>query len=428
MNVKVQDIEKNVVQLEIEIDVSKFDEGMEKSYKKNMKRFSIPGFRKGKAPRKVVERYYGEAVLYDDAVNFICPEAYEQAIKENDIHAVSQPEINIVQIGNGENFIFTAKVTVKPQVELGEYLGIEAKRQEVNVTDEDVEKELNTMAERNSRLVNVENREVQDDDTAVIDFEGFVDGEPFEGGKASDYYLNIGSGQFIQGFEEQLKGAKIDEELDVNVTFPEDYGESELAGKPAVFKVKIKGIKKKELPIIDDEFAKDVSEFDTLEEYKEDLKNNIIEREENRVKNEIENEVIKTVVENAKVDIPQVMIDNRLDGIIQDFDLRLRYQGVDLDSYLKMTNTDITTFREKYTEIAANDVKTQLVIEKIKDKENIDVTEDEFEEEMKKYADNSNKSYEEYKKLLREDDIEYIKNNFKARKTIEFLVKNAKLV
>ncbi|HHY23632.1 MAG TPA: trigger factor [Clostridiaceae bacterium] len=428
MNVKVQDIEKNVVQLEIEIDVSKFDEGMEKSYRKNMKRFSIPGFRKGKVPRKVVERYYGEAVLYDDAVNFICPEAYEQAIKENDIHAVSQPEIDIVQIGNGENFIFTAKVTVKPQVELGEYLGIEAKMQEVNVTDEDVEKELNTMAERNSRLVNVENREVQDDDTAVIDFEGFVDGEPFEGGKASDYYLNIGSGQFIPGFEEQLKGAKIDEELDVNVTFPEDYVESELAGKPAVFKVKIKGIKKKELPIIDDEFAKDVSEFDTLEEYKEDLKNKIIEREENRVKNEIENEVIKTVVENAKVDIPQVMIDNRLDGIVQDFDLRLRYQGVDLESYLKMTNTDITTFREKYTEIAANDVKTQLVIEKIKDKENIDVTEDEFEEELKKYADNSNKSYEEYKKLLSEDDIEYIKNNFKARKTIEFLVKNAKLV
>jgi trigger factor len=428
MNVKVQDIEKNVVQLEIEIDASKFDEGMEKSYRKNMKRFSIPGFRKGKVPRKVVERYYGEAVLYDDAVNFICPEAYEQAIKENDIHAVSQPEINIVQIGNGENFIFTAKVTVKPQVELGEYLGIEAKMQEVNVTDEDVEKELNTMAERNSRLVNVENREVQDDDTAVIDFEGFVDGEPFEGGKASDYYLNIGSGQFIPGFEEQLKGAKIDEELDVNVTFPEDYVESELAGKPAVFKVKIKGIKKKELPIIDDEFAKDVSEFDTLEEYKEDLKNKIIEREENRVKNEIENEVIKTVVENAKVDIPQVMIDNRLDGIVQDFDLRLRYQGVDLESYLKMTNTDITTFREKYTEIAANDVKTQLVIEKIKDKENIDVTEDEFEEELKKYADNSNKSYEEYKKLLSEDDIEYIKNNFKARKTIEFLVKNAKLV
>jgi trigger factor len=184
MNVKVQDIEKNVVQLEIEIDASKFDEGMEKSYRKNMKRFSIPGFRKGKVPRKVVERYYGEAVLYDDAVNFICPEAYEQAIKENDIHAVSQPEINIVQIGNGENFIFTAKVTVKPQVELGEYLGIEAKMQEVNVTDEDVEKELNTMAERNSRLVNVENREVQDDDTAVIDFEGFVDGEPFEGSKS----------------------------------------------------------------------------------------------------------------------------------------------------------------------------------------------------------------------------------------------------
>jgi len=428
MNVKVQNIEKNVVQLEIEIDAGKFNEGMEKSYRKNMKKFNIPGFRKGKAPRKVVERYYGENVLYDDAVNFIFPEAYDQAIKENNIHPVSQPEIDIVQIGNGGSFIFTAKIMVKPQVELGEYLGIEIEKQEADVTDEDVEKELNMIAERNSRLINVEDREIQDDDTAVIDFEGFIDDEPFEGGKASDYYLNIGSGQFIPGFEEQLKGAKINEELDVNVTFPEEYKESELAGKPALFKVKIKGIKKKELPVMDDEFAKDVSEFDTFDEYKTDLKNKIIEREENRIKHEIREKVIKKVVDNAEVDIPQVMIDKRIDNILQDFDLRLRYQGTDLETYLKTTNNDISEFRGIYQAMACNDVKTQLVVEKVSEMESIDITEDELDEEIKKYADNSKKSYEEVKELLTEDNIEYIKSNLIVSKTIDFLVENAKFI
>lgn len=428
MNVKVQDIEENVVELEIEIDTEKFDEAMGKAYKKNAKKFNVPGFRKGKAPRKVIERFYGESVLYEDAVNFIYPEAYEQAIKENDIHAVSQPKIDIVQIGNGESFIFTAKVTVKPQVELGDYLGIEITKQETNVTDEDIEKELNLIAKKNSRLINIEDREIQEGDTVIIDFEGFIEGEPFEGGEATDHYLEIGSGHFIPGFEEQLKGAKIDEELNVNVTFPENYGESKLAGKPAVFKVKVKGIKKEELPIIDDEFAKDVSEFDTLDEYKADLKNKIIEREDNRIKKEIRAEVIKKVVENTEINIPQAMIDNEIDRILQEFNFNLQIQGMDLETYLKITNTDYIKFREMYEEIARNNVKTQLVLEKVADVENIEVTEDELDEEIKKYAKDSNKKYEDVKELLNGENIRYIKDNLLLEKTIDFLVEKAKFI
>jgi trigger factor len=277
MNVKVENIEKNVVQLEIEVDAAKFEEGMKKSFSKNAKKFNVPGFRKGKAPRSIVERYYGEQVLYEDAINFVCPEAYDDAIEKNDIHPVDRPEIDIKQIGSGQNFIFTAKVTVKPEVILGDYKGVEAEKVEANVTDEDVEKELNRIVEKNSRLVTVEDRGIQKDDIAVIDFNGFIDGKEFDGGKGTDYSLTIGSGQFIQGFEDQLIGAKTGDEVDVNVEFPEDYNATELAGKPALFKVKVKEIKVKELPVLDDEFAKDISEFDTLEAYKEDLKNKIHE-------------------------------------------------------------------------------------------------------------------------------------------------------
>jgi len=428
MNVKVENVEKNVVKLEIEVDADKFEEGLEKSFRKNAGRFNVPGFRKGKAPRKVVEKYYGVEVLYEDAINYVCAESYEQAIKENDIHPVAQPEIDIIQIGKGQNFIYTAKVTVKPEVELGQYKGVEVEKQEVNVTDEDVEKELKMIADREARLINVEDGDVQKDDIVVIDFEGFVDGKSFEGGKATDYYLTIGSGQFIDNFEEQLIGAKVNEEREVNVVFPEDYRVKELAGKPATFKVKIKNIKRKELPIIDDEFAKDVSEFETLEEYKADLKNKIIEREEHIAKHKLEDNVVKKVVENATVDIPEVMIENRINSILQDFDLRLRYQGMNLDTYLKMTNSDIETLKKEYREIAYNEVKTQLVLEKIQQVEGIEVTDDEIDEEIRKYADKQKKSFEEAKKLFGEDDIVYIKNSLMTDKIIDFLVKNAKIV
>ncbi|NLC68215.1 MAG: trigger factor [Clostridiaceae bacterium] len=428
MNVKVENVEKNVVRLEIEVDASTFEEGMNKSYRKNAGRFSVPGFRKGKVPRKIVERYYGEQVLYEDAINFICPEAYEQAIKGNNIHPVSEPEIDIVQIGSGQNFIFTAKVTVKPEVELGEYLGIEVKKDEVNVTDEDVEKELKMVAERNARLVNIDDRGIQEGDIAVIDYEGFIDDRPFEGGKAVDYYLEIGSGNFIPGFEEQLAGAKTGDEIEVKVTFPGEYRVEELAGKDATFKVKVKGIKVKEIPAIDDEFAKDVSEFDTIEEYRKDMKNKIIEREELIQKRKIEDEIVKKVVENSKVDIPQVMVDKRIDRVLQELGLSLYYRGLSLESYMKATGKDINKLREEYRDEAYNDVKTQIVLEKIIEVENIAVAEEDLDEEIRKLAGDAKKSYEEYKKLLSDDDIEYIRRSIQVNKAIEFLVKNAKFV
>jgi len=427
MNVKVENIEKNVVQLEIEVDAAKFEEGMKKSFLKNAKKFSVPGFRKGKAPRNIVERYYGEQVLYEDAINFICPEAYNEAIEKNDIHPVDRPEIDIKQIGSGQNFIFTAKVTVKPEVILGEYKGVEAEKVVANITDEDVEKELKRIAERNSRLITVEDRGIQKDDIAVIDFNGYVDGKEFEGGKGTDYHLTIGSGQFIPGFEDQLVGAKTGDEVDVNVVFPEDYHVAELAGKPALFKVKVKEIKVKELPVLDDEFAKDVSEFDTLEAYKEDLKNKLRENAEHRAKHETEDNVINKVVENASVDIPKVMIDKQIDRMVYDFDMRLRYQGLDLNRYLDLMGMDMDTFRGQFAKRAEKEVKTQLVLEEISKVENISASEDEVNEEIRKMAETYKQNEEDFKKHLSDDDIEYIKGNIIAKKTIDMLLENAKL-
>jgi len=427
MNVKVENIEKNVVQLEIEVDAAKFEEGLQKAFSKNAGRFNVPGFRKGKAPRKIVERYYGPEVLYEDAFNIVCPEAYEEAIKSNDIHPVDRPEIDIKQIGQGQNLVFTAKVTVKPEVELGQYKDIEVSKIEVNVTDEDVDNEIKRTAERNARIVDVDDRPVQEKDIAVIDFEGFIDGVPFEGGKAQNYELTIGSGTFIQGFEDQLIGKNKGEEVDVNVTFPEDYGNKDVAGKPALFKVKINGIKVKELPAIDDEFAKDVSEFDTLEAYKEDVRKKLVENAEHRAKHEMEDNVVAKVVENAVVDIPQVMIEKHIDDLIYDFDMRLRYQGLDLNRYMEIMGMDTETFRGQFAQRAENEVKTRLVLEKISKVENIEASEEEVNDEIKKMAENYRQDVEDFKKHLREDDIEYIKDNLAFRKTVDFLVQNAKI-
>lgn len=428
MKVKIENVEKNVVQLEIEVDAARFEEGMKRSFFKNAKKFNIPGFRRGKAPRNIIERYYGEQVFYEDAINYVCPEAYDEAIKENDIHPVDRPDIDIKQIGSGENLIFTAKVTVKPEVELGEYKGIEVEKTEVIVTDDDVKNELNRIVERNARLVTIEDRPVQSGDIAVIDFEGFIDGEAFEGGKGENYNLVIGSGQFIPGFEDQLIGAKTGDDVEVNVTFPEDYASKELAGKPAVFKVKVNEIKFKELPVVDDEFAKDVSEFDTLDEYKADLRKKLVEAAEHRAKHETEEKVISKVVENAVVDIPEVMVEKQINNLIYDIDLRLRYQGMDLKSYLEYQGMDEKAFREQFSERAEQEVKTQLVIEKIKEVENIDASEEEMDEEIKKLAESYKEKPEDFAKRLKEEDKSYIKDNLVVRKTIDFLVDNAKLV
>lgn len=428
MNVKVENVEKNVVQLEIEVDAAKFEEGMQKSFIKNANKFNVPGFRRGKAPRKIVERYYGEQVLYEDAINIVCAEAYDNAVEQNNIHPVDRPDIDIKQIGSGQNLIFTAKVTVKPEVELGEYKGIEAKKITVNITDEDVDKEIQKIAEKNARLVSVEDRPVQKDDIVVIDFEGYIDNVPFEGGKGSNYHLTIGSGQFIPGFEDQLIGVKAGDEVDVNVTFPEDYHKKDLAGKHALFKVKVNEIKVKEVPVIDDEFAKDVSEFDTLEAYKKDLKEKMTHEAQHLAEHQMEDSVISKVTENAKVDIPKVMIDKRIDSLVRDFELKLRYQGLDLNRYLELMGMDFDTLRNQFTERATGEVKTQLVLEKICQVEALEASEEDVNNEIKRLAENYKQNEEEFKKHLNEDDIEYIKESLKVKKTVDFLVENAKFV
>ncbi len=428
MQVKVENVEKNVVRLEIEVDAAKFEAGMQKSFAKNANKFNIPGFRKGKAPRHMVEKFYGEQVLYEDAINIVCPEAYDEVVEANDIHPVARPEIDIKEIGKGKNLVFTATVTVKPEVELGEYKGVEVEKASAVVTDEDVEKELEKVSEKNARLITIEDRGVQSGDTTVIDFDGYVDGVAFEGGKGTDYNLVIGSGTFIPGFEDQLIGAALGAEVDVNVTFPEDYGKAELAGKPALFKVKVKEIKLKELPVLDDEFAKDVSEFDTLEEYKADIRKKLVEQAEHRAHHENEDKVIEKIVENAVVDVPDVMVEKRVDDLVYDFGMRLRYQGLDLQKYMEIMGMDMDTFRGQFKTRAGQEVKTQLVIEKVGKVEDIQASEADVEEELKKLAESYKQPEEDFRKQLKDDDIDYIKGTLAARKTVEYLVENAKLM
>ena len=428
MNVKVESIEKNIVQLEIEVESEKFAQGMQKSFLKNAKKYNVPGFRKGKAPRNMIERVYGEQVFYEDAINIVCPEAYDEAIKQEAIDTVDKPEIDIKTMGAGENLVFTAKVTTKPEIELGEYIGVEIKKIEASVSDEDVENELKKAAEKNSRLITIEDRGVLSGDTVLIDFEGFIDTIAFEGGKASNFELVIGSNQFIPGFEDQLIGQKTGEELEVNVSFPEDYGKEELSGKPALFKVTINEIKLKELPVIDDEFAKDVSEFDTLEGYKFNLKNKLIETAEHKAKHETEDSVINKIAENASVEIPKVMIEKHIDSLVYDFNSRLKYQGLELNKYLEIMGMDLNAFREQFSVKAALDVKIQLVVEKISKVEKTEASQEEIYGELEKLAQNYQQETEEFKKHLREEDIEYIKGNLIFKKTIEMLVKSAKQV
>jgi trigger factor len=427
MNVKVEKKDKNIVELQIEVEAEIFEEGLQKSFQKNVHKFNIPGFRKGKVPRNIVERYYGKEVLYEDAINIVCADAYDQAIRENDIHPVDRPSIDIKDVGEGKNLLFTASVTVLPEVELGEYKGIEVEKPDVNVTDEEVEEEVKKVAEKNARVMSIDDRGIQKGDLAQIDFEGFIDGEPFEGGKASDYVLEIGSGSFIEGFEDQLIGGKPGDDIDVNVTFPEDYGKEELAGKQALFKVIINDVKVKELPVIDDEFAKDVSEFDTLEDYKADLKKKFEDHKEHMAKHKIEEEVIDKVAGNATVEIPVVMVESQIERLVQNLDARLRYQGLDLEKYITIMGIDQSTLREQLRPEAEKEVKTQLVLEKLCKVENITASEEELEEELKSMAENYKQDVDDFKKHLKDDDIEYIKTNLEIRKVVKFLVENAKI-
>lgn len=425
MNSKLEKVEKNVATLEITVSPEKLEEGMMKAYLKNVKRFNIPGFRKGKAPRNLIEKHYGEGVFYEDAINAVCPEAYEEAVEEHELDPVDRPEIDILEIDSGKGIIFKAEVTVRPPVQLGQYKGIEAEKKEYNVTDEDVLKELDVLRDKNARIIDITDRPVKKGDMTIIDFKGFVDGEEFSGGTAENYNLEIGSGQFIPGFEEQLVGAEIGKEVDVNVAFPEDYRAEELAGKPAQFKVTVKEIKEKELLPLDDEFAKDVSEYDTLEELKNDIKNKKAEENERMAKHEYEDLVISKAVENASVDIPDVMVENQITSMIKDFDFQLRYQGLDVETYLKYMNISMEEVRKSYKETALTRVKTQLVLDEITKAENIEVTEEDINNEIEKTAKQYNQELEKFKSSLKERDLEYIKDSLIVQKTIDFLIENS---
>ena len=425
MSVKVENTEnKNEVKLTFTIEAEKFDEAMKKVYAKTAKYFTIPGFRKGKAPMNIVEQHYGSEIFYEDTFNELVPDIYDEAIKENKIEAVSRPDIDITQMGKGKELIFTAIVQTKPEVELGKYKGIELKKIEYNVSDKDVEHELGHMAEHNARLITVEDRPVEKGDIAVIDFEGFLDGKPFEGGKAEKHELEIGSNTFIPGFEDQVIGMKVDEEKDLNVTFPEDYFSKDLAGKPVVFKVKLHEIKKKELPKMDDEFAKDVSEFDTLEELKNSIKDRLQKENDEKAKYETEDAAIKAVCDNVKLDIPSGMIETEIDNMLKDTEQRLQYQGLTLEQYYKLIGKPETVLRDEMKETAEKNVKSRLVIEAIIKAEDIKPDEEKVEEKLKEMAKGYGKTEEEMLKNTYLKD--YITENMKVEKVINFIIENAK--
>lgn len=427
MNVKVEELENSEVKLEITVSAEKFEEGMNKAFFKNAKYFSVPGFRKGKAPRARVEKYYGEHVLYEDAFNEIAPEIYEEALKENNIEAVARPEIDITQIGNGKDLIFTAIVTVKPKVELGKYKGIKIEKKEYPVTDEDVDNAIKAMAEKNARIITCDDDKIlEKGDTAVIDFEGFVGGEAFEGGKGENYSLEIGSNTFIPGFEDQLIGLKKGEETDVNVSFPENYFSKELAGKPATFKVKVNEIKTKEYPKMDDEFAKDVSEFDTLKELKADTRAHLEEENSRRAKYEMEEDAIEEVTHSAKIDIPAKMLDAEIDGYIHDMNHRLEHQGMTLDMYMQMMNTDLASVRDEFRGKAEHNIMTRLVLEAIFEAEKIEITDEDINKKLADVAKEYGRDAEEFVAKANDQVKEFAKEELKYDLAVKFIMDNAK--
>lgn len=428
MSVKVEKLENSLVKLEITIEAEKFDEALQKAFFRNAKYFSVPGFRKGKAPRNIVERYYGENILFEDAFNIVAPEYYDDAIKVNNVEVVATPEIDIIQMEKGKDLIFTATVAVKPEVKLGDYKNIKIEKKEYKVTAKDVDKAIKDMAEKNARIVaGDENSVLENGYTAVIDFEGFIDGKAFEGGKGENYSLELGSNTFIPGFEEQLIGLKKGEETEVNVSFPENYFSKELAGKPAVFKVKVNDIKVKELPAIDDEFAKDVSEFDTLKELKADTKKKLEEENAQRAKFEMEEEAIKAVVDATEVNIPVVMIENEINDYTKEMESRLRYQGMNLETYLQLMGQSISDFKEQYKERAEQNVKTKLTLEAIFKAENIEITDKEIEEKLKGIAERYGSTGANVEELIKNptDDLkEYVKEELKYDLAVKFIMDN----
>ena len=416
----VEKKEKNQVALSIVVEADVFEAACEKSYRKNASSINIQGFRKGKAPRKMIEKLYGPEIFYDDAMNECIPDAYEAAVKEAGLKVVSQPSITEVDVKDGE-FLFTAVVFVKPEVVVKDYKGIEAEKDDVTVSAEEVEAELKRMQDRNARQVSVE-REAKKGDIVNLDFEGFVDGVAFEGGKGEKFDLELGSGMFIPGFEEQLEGKNVGDECDVNVTFPEEYNEKSLAGKPAVFKCKINEIKENQKPELDDEFAKDVSEFDTIAELKADLEKNLQERKNDSAQTSFQERVMDKVIETMEADIPDAMVETQLDRVADDFSYRLAMQGMEFESYLKMTGMTMEQFRSVFTPQALRQVKIRLALEKVAELEGMDITEEDLNAEFDKLAENNKLDIEKVKELLAAEDL---KVDMLCQKANDFILANA---
>ena len=426
MSLQVEKLENNTAKLTIEVPAEEFDKAIMKAYQKNKNKFNVPGFRKGKVPYAMVEKMYGAAVFYEDAANYVIPDAYANAATESELEIVARPDINVTQIEKGKPFIFEAEVTLKPEIKLGKYKGVKVEAMDTTVTDEDVQAELDKVKEQNARLVAADDKAVEDGDQTTIDFEGFVDGEAFEGGKGEDYPLTIGSHSFIDTFEEQLIGKKVGEEVEVNVTFPEEYQAKELAGKPAMFKVTIKEIKVKEYPEIDDDFAQDVSEFDTLDEYKADIKKNLEDKKTQEAEADKESKVIEAIVKDSEMDIPEKMIEAQAQQMLEEFAQTIAMQGISFEQYLQFTGATVDQLREQVTPQAKARVESSLVLEAIVKAEKIEATDEEFDEEVKKMAERYQMEVDKINELLSDDDKNNIKADICAKKAAKLVVEKAK--
>lgn len=428
MSVQVEKLEKNMAKLTIEVPAEEFEAAIEKAYQKAKGKISIPGFRKGKAPRKMIEKMYGAGVFYEDAANLVIPAAYGKAADECGEEIVSRPMVDIVQIEAGKPFIFTAEVALKPEVTLGEYKGVEVEKKEIEVTEEEIQAAVDKERDNNSRNIDVDDRPVQKGDMIKLDFDGSVDGVPFEGGKSENYPLTIGSGSFIPGFEDQLIGAKIGEELDVNVTFPEDYHAEELKGKAAVFKCRVNEIKVKELPEADDEFAQDVSEFDTLAEYKDDIRKKLTERKEADARREKENAVVAKIVENAAMEIPDAMIDEQVRRMADDFTRRIESQGITVEQYMQFTGMDTDKLLEQMRPEAVKRIQNSLVLEAVAKAENIQISDEKLDEEIAKMAENYKMEADKLKELMGDYEKDQMRNDLAIQAAVELVTEAAKEV
>ncbi len=426
MSLQVEKLEKNMAKLTIEVSAEELEKALEASFQKNKGKINVPGFRKGKVPRQMIEKMYGPEIFYEDAANALIGPAYEAAVEECEEEIVSSPSIEVTQIEKGKAFIFTAEVALKPEVKLGKYKGVTVEKLDVEVTDEEIDNEINKEREENARTIAVEDRAVMDGDMTVIDFEGFVDGVAFEGGKGENYPLTIGSGAFIPGFEEQLIGAKLDEEVEVNVTFPEDYHAEDLAGKAAVFKCSVKEIKVKELPELDDEFASEVSEFETVAEYKDSVKAKIAERKEKAAKDAKEDAVVDAIIEKAEMEIPDAMVETQQRQMVEDFAQRIQMQGLSMEQYMQFTGMTVETLLEQVKPQALRRIQSRLVLEAVAKAENIEVTDAEFDEEIAKMAEMYQMEADKVKELLGDKHSEEVKKDVAVRKAVDFVVSNAK--